>query len=188
MIKITNEIFVHLVEKIISFSPKLLISTIIFLAFYVVALIFKKIVVKLGHKADKDKDKIKIFQLIGSTLKVVIIIIGLITALGTLGVDVTAMVAGLGLTGFALGLALKDALSNFLSGILILFYHPFRYGDKIKVAGCEGIVTDINLRYTQLDGGDTKFLIPNSTCYTNWIALSKKDTKKLSSDKKPLSK
>jgi small-conductance mechanosensitive channel len=171
MSKIINEIFTHTIEEIVLFSPKLFVSVIIFLIFWAAAWVFKKIIVKLGLKTDNDKAKI--FNLIGSALKTIIIITGLITALGTLGVDVTALVAGLGLTGFALGFALKDALSNLLAGVLILFYHPFRCGDRIKIGGCEGVVMDMNLRYTKLDGGDTEFLIPNSTCFTNWIAKRK---------------
>ncbi len=171
MSKGISELLVHTGEEVFAFSPKLLVSIGIFLAFYLIGLIIKKITTKLATKADRDKSKV--IRLIGSALKIVVIIVGLITALGTLGVDVTAMVAGLGLTGFALGFALKDALSNLLAGMLILFYHPFRCGDRIKVAGCEGVVTNINLRYTELDGGDAEFLIPNSICFTNWVAVSK---------------
>ena len=170
MNEILNKILIHTSEQIISFSPKLLVSIIIFLAFYGVGWVVKKIIVRLGYRENDYKRKI--FVLAGSALKTVIIFIGLVTALGTLGVDVTAMVAGLGLTGFALGFALKDALSNLLAGILILFYQPFRYGDKIKVSGCEGVVTDINLRYTTLESDDVEFIIPNSICFTNWIAVT----------------
>jgi len=162
---------VHIGQQIVLLLPRLLVSIGIFLAFYVIGLVVKKVATKLATKADEDKSKV--IRLIGSALKIVIIIVGLITALGTLGVDITAMVAGLGLTGFALGFALKDALSNLLAGILILFYHPFRCGDQIKVAGCEGVVSNINLRYTKLDNDDKEFLIPNSICFTNWIAVSK---------------
>ena len=161
MSEFANEI----TSKTILLLPKLAVSVVIFLAFYALAWILKRIVIRIGHLADNDR--IKILELAGSILKITTIIIGLITALGTLGVDVTALVAGLGLTGFALGFALKDALSNLLAGILLLFYHPFRCGNRIKVSGCEGVVTDINLRYTKLDNGDTEFLIPNSTCFTN---------------------
>ena len=167
MSEFANEI----TSKTILLLPKLAVSVVIFLAFYALAWILKRIVIRIGHLADNDR--IKILELAGSILKITTIIIGLITALGTLGVDVTALVAGLGLTGFALGFALKDALSNLLAGILLLFYHPFRCGNRIKVSGCEGVVTDINLRYTKLDNGDTEFLIPNSTCFTNWIAIRK---------------
>src|ERR1700740_2837155 len=62
--------------------------------------------------------------------KIGFIAFGVVTVLGTLGVDVTALVAGLGLLGFALGFALKDMISNVLAGILILVYKPFRRGDR----------------------------------------------------------
>ena len=52
--------------------------------------------------------------------------LGVITALGTIGVDVTGLVAGFGLTGFAVGFAMKDALANLLAGVMILLYRPFR--------------------------------------------------------------
>lgn len=58
-------------------------------------------------------------------------LLGLVTALGTAGVNVSALVTSLGLVGFALGFALKDALSNIISGILLLLYRPFSVGDVI---------------------------------------------------------
>lgn len=180
MSEIINEMLVHSGKQVVSFAPKLFVSMIIFLAFYAVAWVLRRIAVNLGREAGDDRAKI--YGLVGSVLRIVVILIGLITALGTLGVDVTAMVAGLGLTGFALGFALKDALSNLLAGILILFYRPFHCGDRIRVSGCEGVVMDIDLRYTKLDGGDEEFLIPNSKCFTNWIAVSKDSTERLSSD------
>ena len=93
-----------------------------------------------------------------------VITLGIIIGLGTMGVDVTALVAGLGLTGFALGFALRDAVSNLLAGILIILYQPFRVGDRIEVAGSAGTVVGINLRYTVLDAADMRILVPNSTC------------------------
>ena len=54
--------------------------------------------------------------------KLSLIVFGLVTALGTAGVNVSALVAGLGLTGFALGFAFRDVLSNLLAGVLILLY------------------------------------------------------------------
>ena len=55
-----------------------------------------------------------------------------------MGINVSAIVAGLGLTGFAFGFAFKDMLSNFISGILIFIYEPFKLGDTIIVDGKEG--------------------------------------------------
>ena len=102
-------------------------------------------------------------------------VLGFITALGTLGINVTALVAGLGLTGFALGFALKDTISNMLSGILILLYRPFRIGNTIKISGFEGEVVVIDLRYTELSSEGSKILIPNSKLFTDPITVLQKE-------------
>ena len=96
---------------------------------------------------------------------------GLITALGTLGVDISAMVAGLGLTGFALGFALKDILSNLISGILILLYEPFKLNDSIVIDKYEGKVVDINLRYTTITKEGKEVLVPNSFLFSKPIIV-----------------
>jgi small-conductance mechanosensitive channel len=98
-------------------------------------------------------------------------VFGIITALGTARVNVSALVASLGLTGFALGFALKDALSNTLAGVLILIYKPFRRGDHIITSGFEGTVEQIDLRYTTLGSSGDKILIPNSTMFTNPVKV-----------------
>jgi len=88
-----------------------------------------------------------------------------------IGINVSALVAGLGLTGFALGFALKDTISNLLSGILILLYKPFTIKDQIKISGYEGIVVSIDLRYTELSQEDAKILIPNAKLFTDPIIV-----------------
>ena len=112
-----------------------------------------------------------IIRLAGRTAAIALLAFGTVSALGTMGINVTALVAGLGLTGFALGFALKDVLSNFLAGVLILLYRPFELNDHIVVAGSEGIVTEIDLRYTTLQKEGQKFLIPNSVLITNSISV-----------------
>jgi small-conductance mechanosensitive channel len=89
------------------------------------------------------------------------------------------MVAGLGLVGFALGFALKDLLSNFLSGLLILIYNPFVRGDTINVTGNEGKVVEINLRYTVLQGEEKRILIPNATLFSNPVIVVRKSEESL---------
>jgi small conductance mechanosensitive channel len=86
-------------------------------------------------------------------------------------VDVTALVAGLGLTGFALGFALRDAVSNLLAGIVIILYQPFRMGDRIEVDGSAGTVVGIDLRYTVLDAADRWILVPNNTLLSNSVVV-----------------
>jgi small-conductance mechanosensitive channel len=113
-----------------------------------------------------------LLDLVRKTSRVALVLFGLVSALGTLGVNVLALVAGLGLTGFALGFALKDALSNLLAGALILIYRPIRYRDRITVAGFEGTVVQVDLRYTVLEREGQRILIPNAVLFTNPITIT----------------
>ena len=88
-----------------------------------------------------------------------------------MGINVSALVASLGLTGFTLGFALRDAISNLLAGVLILLYRPFRIGECIKVAGLEGRVVALDLRYTTIQEDGRRHLIPNQTPYTNPVTV-----------------
>ncbi len=118
-----------------------------------------------------DAERRPLIDLAAETVWFTAIALGVIVGFGTMGVDVTALVAGLGLTGFALGFALRDAVSNLLAGVLILLYQPFRTGDRIEVAGSTGAVAGINLRYTVLDAGDRHILVPNSSLFSNSVVV-----------------
>lgn len=77
----------------------------------------------------------------------------------------SALIAGLGLTGFALGFALRDAVSNLIAGVLILLYQPFGLGNKITVGGNSGAVVGINFRYTVLEAdGQAIIHVPKARC------------------------
>jgi len=112
-------------------------------------------------------------ELLASVARVSLLVLGLITALGTLGVNIMGIVAGLGLTGFALGFALKDSIANLLAGVMILLYRPFEVGDRIDVSGLAGRVMHVNLRYTELDSENERVLVPNSKMLTDPIRVAK---------------
>jgi small conductance mechanosensitive channel len=112
-------------------------------------------------------------ELLASVARISLLVLGLITALGTLGVNIMGIVAGLGLTGFALGFALKDSIANLLAGVLILLYRPFDVGDHIDVSGFAGKVITVNLRYTELDAGSQLVLVPNSKLLTDPIRVTR---------------
>lgn len=151
------------------YSHKIIVSLFIVLCAWTIAVVLCSIIKKLSQNFDNGKRQVA--NLLASTVKTTLVVIGVITALGTIGIDISALIASLGLTGFAIGFALKDAVSNLLSGILILFYQPFTYEDNISVIGCEGTVKEINLRYTVLQKGDTTMLIPNSSLFSNTVRL-----------------
>jgi len=112
-------------------------------------------------------------ELLAGVARISLLGLGLVTALGTLGVNIMGIVAGLGLTGFALGFALKDSIANLLAGVLILLYRPFDVGDTIDVSGFAGKVITVNLRYTELDAGAQLVLVPNSKLLTDPIRVTR---------------
>jgi small-conductance mechanosensitive channel len=150
--------------------PRIGTGAAIFAGFLLGARIAGFFIARAGRRTRAQPDLIR---LLGRAAQIAIGIFGAVTAFGTMGVDVGALIAGLGLSSFALGFALKDALSNLLSGISILLYRPFRVGNRIAATGMEGTVVEINFRYTVLDGGDKRILIPNAFLFTNVLTVAK---------------
>lgn len=108
--------------------------------------------------------------LVARTARATTFVIGVIIALGVMGVQVTALVASLGLAGVTIGFALKDVLANSMAGVLLLLQRPFAIGDSITVSGFEGVVVDIRVRDTMLHTGDGRVVfIPNSSVFNSPI-------------------
>ncbi len=94
----------------------------------------------------------------------------LVVFLGVFGVPLSALGTAVGLIGLGLSFALKDMIANFLSGILILVYQPFKIGDQIEVEGEAGTVKDIKVRATELKTYDgRKVIVPNSDLYNKTV-------------------
>ena len=142
-----------LLDEAVLWVPKAGGVVVVILLFVILSKILKRAITKVSERMDIES---QLTSLLARTSGITLIIFGFITALGTLGIDVSALVAGLGLTGFALGFALKDTISNLLSGILILLYKPFKIGNHISISGYEGVVVSIDLRYTELDSDGSK--------------------------------
>ena len=101
------------------------------------------------------------------------ITLSLLTAFSTMGVDINALIAALGLTSLAIGLALKDTIENAITGVLLLIQRPFKVGDVIQVGSVTGTVADVAIRTTKIRSVDgLHVLIPNRHVYdaviTNW--------------------
>lgn len=141
-------------------------------------LVFFSVLARFAHFAvlrlvRRRRAHIALGELLASVAHIGLSALGIITALGTLGVNITGIVAGLGLTGFALGFALKDSISNLLAGVMILLYRPFEVGDRIDVSGLAGTVVHVDLRYTELDNDKERVLVPNSKMLTDPIRVAK---------------
>ena len=158
----------EIISKVSMMAPSLVLAMGIFTLFWVSGTILKTIV---RRKIYGKSPHANIAKVLAGIVKNIMLIVGLITALGTLGVNISAIVAGLGLTGFAFGFAFKDMLSNFISGVLIFIYEPFKLGDTIEVEGKTGKVIDINLRYVTIETENQNVLIPNSISVSKVIAV-----------------
>lgn len=101
-------------------------------------------------------------RMVTTLTRLAVLLIAFAIALGTLGIETTALAALIAALGLAIGLALQGALANFAGGVLILTFHPFRIGDLVEISGSIGIIEDIQLVYTVLLTGDnSKVVIPN---------------------------
>ena len=161
-----------LMEVVSNYTPNIVLGIVIFISFWFFSKITQYGIKKILIRANPETN---VSNVISSIIKNLIVIVGFITALGTIGINVSAIVAGLGLTGFAFGFAFKDMLSSFISGIMIFIYQPFKLGDTITVDGKKGEVVDINLRYVTLDGENSKMLIPNSLLVSKSLEVQEND-------------
>jgi len=116
-----------------------------------------------------------------SVLHKVLWIMVLMVALRQLGVDMAPFITGLGVSGFILGFAFKDALGNLAAGVMISINRPFRIGDLIETAGQLGVVTALDLMATSMKTGDNKkIIIPNNSIWGGAITNhSANDTRRV---------
>ena len=95
---------------------------------------------------------------------------GLLLAADQAGVDITALLTGLGIVGFTVGFALQDVSKNFVAGLLLLVMQPFDIGDTVEVSGHTGSVTAINIRDTQMRANNGLHVsIPNADVFTSFL-------------------
>ena len=91
---------------------------------------------------------------------------GTVIALGVWGIDFATMLGALGLTSVAIGFSLKDVLSNYISGVILLAARPFHIGDQVVINGYEGTITQVQLRSTTLKTYDGRMIyIPNQEVF-----------------------
>ncbi len=141
------------------------------LAVFVIGRWIIKIVVRFAErmmqKAHVDK---MLTTFTGNILNAVLLVVVVIAALDQLGIQTTSLLAVFGAAGLAIGLALKDSLANFSSGVMLIVFRPFKVGDFIEAAGISGVVEEVRIFSTMLRTGDNReIIIPNSQIYDSPI-------------------
>jgi len=146
----------------------LVFLAIVFIAFKVAGVAQRLITAGLERSHARLSQLLK--RMIVSTTRGVIIAIGVLVALSQLGISLGPLLAGLGIAGFVVGFALQDTLSNFASGLMILFYRPFDVGDVVEAGGVFGKVSHMSLVNTTILTFDNQTLIiPNSKIWGDVI-------------------
>lgn len=137
---------------------------------------------RLQNYADHSDNNLDshLVPLLGKTLRVFVMIFGVLVVIQNLGINVMSLLAGLGIGGLALALAAKDTAANFFGSIMILLDRPFRVGDWIVTGSTEGLVEEVGFRSTRIRTFYGSLIsIPNSELATaNIDNMGKRDSRR----------
>lgn len=166
--------FTDLVEKLqgwlsaaIESIPNLILAILVMFTAYIVAKYTKKFVLKL---VTNRVDQKSVAQIIAKISAVVVVAAGLFLALGILNLSkmLTSLLAGAGVVGLAIGLALQGTLSNTFAGVVISFRKRIQLGNWVETNGFSGEVIDVNLKEFVLKEADNNIvIIPNKMILEN---------------------
>ena len=147
------------ITYLIENGPKLVSALAIIVAGILVARFVGGILQRWLNKRDLEPP---VRMLITRVVKLVIVAMFTVVALGTCGVNIAPLVAGIGVAGVGVGLAMQGVLGNLVSGLIIIFTKPFRIGEYIEIVGEAGQVSVIELFTTTLNHADrSRVIIPN---------------------------
>lgn len=157
------------IEEIILLLPNLLAALFVVVLFLIIARTARRLTVTVLSRVVAS---IQIRNLLATLAYIVALVTGAFVALGVLGLDktVTSLLAGAGILGLALAIAMQDLAANFVSGVMISIRRPFRIGDIIETNDFFGTVTAVDLRSMELRTPQGQIvLIPNKTVFENPI-------------------
>lgn len=158
-----------IVARLIAFLPRVGMGILVFLVFLWLAHWAARVVGRIFERRAKKLDPTLVLLFTRLT-RWSIVVVGIISAVETLGVNVSSLLAGLGIVGLTVGFALQDIAKNFTAGLLLMLQQPFQIGDTIEVKGYGGTIQDISLRATEMltfDG--LHVIIPNADVFINPI-------------------
>lgn len=137
-----------------------------------------KIVKSLMLKGKVDPTLV---SFLGNVVYALVLAFVIIAALSQLGINTTSLAAVMAAAGLAIGLALKDSLSNLAAGVMIILFRPFKIGDYVEIAGISGTVEEISIFTTILKSPDNKKIItPNGAIISDNITnYSAKPTRRV---------
>ena len=169
---LTKDIKSYLPDNIVEILSSLAFSLLMALLIFVIGKwAVNKVVTVLGKVLRKVKGMEEtLIRFLENIVYYALMIIVLLTALGKLGVETTSFLAILGAAGLAIGLALKDSLGNFASGVMIILFKPFKVGDTVTAGGVTGTVKEVGIFSSIFVTADNqKIIVPNGSITTGSI-------------------
>jgi small conductance mechanosensitive channel len=154
-----NQITSTALDLAIKFAPRLLVAVLILVAgFYAGRWAGRALLRALSHARLEPPVRALLVRI----TEVLVLLVFAIMALQNLGVELLPLIAGLGIAGAGVALAMQGVLGNGIAGLMIMLSRPFNVGDYISIAGEQGVVEDITLFNTTLGHADqSKVVIPN---------------------------
>jgi len=165
-------------EVITPYAINLVVAILIYVVGKWIAKRLLTLIAKMMDSRGMD-DALKDF--LSSILSVLFSVVVVLVALEQLGVDTTSLLALLGAAGLAVGLALKDSLSNFAAGVMLILFKPFKLGDYVEAGDTSGVVEKISVFNTIMKTPDNKeVIVPNAQIYSGTITnYSAKPTRRV---------
>ncbi|MBU4133198.1 MAG: mechanosensitive ion channel [Proteobacteria bacterium] len=149
-----------------TYSMKIITAVLIFIIGKWVAQKLTRLFINL---LEKNKVDITLTRFLENIVYYTLLVGVLIAAAGQLGINTASFIAIVGAAGLAIGLALKDSLSNFSSGVMLILFRPFRVGDYVTAGGVSGKVMRIDLFNTTLNTPDNQRVIVPNANITNGV-------------------
>ncbi len=159
--------FRNFYESLVAKLPQIGVALLVILVSYIIARMIRvatrKALARLSTTAHLD-------VLLSRFISYIVIGLGVIVALGVIGVNMGALIASLGLVSVGLGFAIRDVISNFIAGVILILQRPYKIGDSVTLGEVEGIVEDIRVRDTIIRRNDGRLVfIPNTNIFNNNI-------------------
>lgn len=166
-------------DLLLEYSLSIIMAILVFIVGKWIATKITALLVKVLKKVKgMDHTLIKFLE---NIVYYILMIIVTLTALSELGIETTSFLAILGAAGLAIGLALKDSLGNFASGVMIILFKPFKVGDVVTAGGVTGCVNEVGIFNSIFISPDNqKIIIPNGVITSGSIInINANDTRRV---------
>jgi small conductance mechanosensitive channel len=163
---------------VIPWGTKIIMALLVFIIGRWIAKMLTRALKGLMERGGVDQ---MLISFLGNIAYAALLAVVVLAALEQLGVNTTSALAILGAAGLAVGLALKDSLSSFAAGVMLIIFRPFKLGDFVEAGGVSGVVEEIRIFHTVLKSGDNREItMPNAQIYSGTIInYSARDTRRI---------